>query len=78
MDKKKADVIDIRRSVGLKSHKPVIDTNLVAPQPIDARLQQRRLKAKIPVNPVDEWWCYTYYSIRCDHYGQPRQRSKGI
>ena len=39
---------------------------------------KKRLKATIPLKPVDEWWCYTYYSIRCVHYGQPRRRSKGI
>ena len=35
------------------------------------------IEAKIQI-PVDERWCYTYYSIRCVHYGQPRRRSKGI
>ena len=39
---------------------------------------KKRLKANIPLKPVDEWWCYTYYSFRCVHYGQPHRRSESI
>ena len=33
----------------------------------------RRAKAKKPLEPID-----AYYVIACVHFGQPRQRSKGI
>ena len=39
---------------------------------------KRRAKAKIPLAPVDKKWKYTYYSVRCVHYGQGRYRSKGV
>ncbi len=39
---------------------------------------KRREKAKSPLDPVDKKWQYTYYSLRCVHYGQARSRSKGI
>ena len=39
---------------------------------------KRRAKAKQPLEPIDAKWRYTYYSVRCVHYGQGRQRSKGV
>jgi len=39
---------------------------------------KKRLKAKTPIEPIDKRWKYTYYSVRCVHYGKPRLRSKGI
>ena len=42
----------------------------------DANL--RRLKAKNPCDPIDEKWRYTYYGVRCVHFGNPRQRGKGL
>ena len=39
---------------------------------------KKRLKAKIPIQPVDERWFYTYYSVCCVHCGQPRSRGKGV
>lgn len=38
----------------------------------------RRAKAKVPLDPVDKKWQYTYYSLRCVHYGEARKRSKGV
>ena len=42
----------------------------------DANL--RRLKAKNPCDPIDGKWRYTYYGVRCVHFGNPRQRGKGL
>ena len=39
---------------------------------------KRRAKAKQPLEPIDKKWRYTYYSVRCVHYGQGRRRSKGV
>ena len=39
---------------------------------------QRRLKARNPLDPIDKKWQYTYCSMRCVHYGQPRKRSRGL
>ena len=39
---------------------------------------KRRAKAKQPFEPIDKKWRYTYYSVRCVHYGQGRRRSKGV
>ena len=35
-------------------------------------------KAKQPLVPIDKKWWYTYYSVRCVHYGQGWYRSKGV
>ena len=29
-----------------------------------------RAKAKQPLESIDKKWRYTYYSVRCVHYGQ--------
>ena len=40
---------------------------------------RKRLSRKYPVEPVDvSKFQYTYYSVRCVHYGQPRRRGKGL
>ena len=39
---------------------------------------KRRAKCKQPLEPIDKKWRYTYYSVRCVHYGQARHRSKGV
>ena len=41
---------------------------------------KKRVNARNPRPPVDsQKICYTYYSVRCVHYGEPRSsRSKGI
>ena len=31
---------------------------------------KRRAKAKQPLEPIYNKWRYTYYSVRCVHYGQ--------
>ena len=38
----------------------------------------RRAKAKKPLEPIDDKWKFAYYVIACVHFGQPRQRSNGI
>lgn len=38
----------------------------------------RRAKSKQPLEPIDKKWRYTYYSVKCVHYGQSRHRSKGV
>ena len=39
---------------------------------------KRRAKARVPLEPIDSKWKFTYYVIACVHFGQPRKRSKGI
>ena len=41
---------------------------------------RKRVNAKNPTPPVDcQKICYTYYSVRCVHYGEPRSsRGKGL
>ena len=39
---------------------------------------RRRLKAKTPTEPIDEKWKYAYYLVKCIHFGEARQRGKGI
>ena len=41
-----------------------------------AEANQRRLKAKTPT--IDEKWKYTYYLVKCIHFGEARQTGKGI
>ena len=39
---------------------------------------RRRVKAKVPLEPIDSQWQFAYYAIACVHFGQPRKRSSGI
>ena len=39
---------------------------------------KRLAKAKQPLEPIDKKWRYTYYCVRCVHYGEGRRRSKGV
>ncbi len=40
---------------------------------------KKRVSAKNPIDPVDEENVrYTYYSVRCVHYGEARHRGKGL
>ena len=36
------------------------------------------VKAKQPLEPINKKWRYTYYSVRCVHYGKGRRRSKEV
>ena len=39
---------------------------------------RKRVKAKVPLEPISSRWQFAYYAIACVYFGQPRKRSSGV
>jgi len=43
---------------------------------IVSKANERAHTAKVPMKPIDKRWQYTYYVMKCVHFGEAQQRGK--